>query len=106
MYQIEEAKTGGNSDATVRITSPLQTDLADQLIIEVATLLDAGSKSWEIDLAELNFCNSRTMNLLVKLQSVVEEHSGRIDFKVVRDSEVYRSLRMVSLDRILPLNLV
>lgn len=106
MYQIEKAKTGGNSGVTVRITSPLQPDLADQLLIEIVTLLDAGSKSWEIDLEELNLCNSRTMNLLVKLQSVVQEHSGRIDFKVVRDSEVYRALRMVALDRILPLNLV
>lgn len=76
-------------------------DFGQEVRAEMDHLLDEGVRDFEIDLRQIDSCNSITLGTFVGLQATVKRHGGQITFTLLCDTYIRRMFTTLKLDQVL-----
>ena len=94
-------KVAGIYRAKAVITSALQREEWEELQSELVDLLKKNYLRWEINLEEVETFLSTDLGMLVSINMVIKNYSGKLELKVRRDSTLSQLLAQNQLEQVL-----
>lgn len=109
-YEIHLSSTAGNlSDTgpmpplkgTIKLRESLTAPEAEKLSRDLMALLVNGCRQWEMDLDDLNHCDSGTLGVFIGTHATIRKRAGKLTLRVKPDSAIHRILKTARLNQVL-----
>lgn len=94
-------RDGEEKSGEVRINNSLDADSAAELLQLLEEPLDRSIRNWRIHLEEMEFCDSFTLGILLKIHLAIKKNSGHARFMVRKGSSLSRTLDLTNLSKVL-----
>ncbi|MCL5270093.1 MAG: STAS domain-containing protein [bacterium] len=105
-YQIELPQPITTGSAVVRIGRKLDHEEGQRICREIRRKIQEGYHGWEIDLADLEACDSVTMGICVMMHATIKRYGGKSLFKVAQKSQVDKLMMLSKLQQVLSIQFI